>query len=338
VKTICQEWNPDVAHVHNLFVSASPSILHAATRSGVPVVMTLHNYRQICANGLLFRGGKTCVECLGKPVSLAGVWHGCYRDSHLQSAAMATITGVHNLIGTWRNQVDHYVALSSFSRDIFLTAGLPGDRISVKPNFVDLDPGEGDGAGGYAFFAGRLADYKGVEVLLEAWRGLPGNIALKIAGTGPLEDQVKAIAAADPRVQYLGGLDRESTSKAMKSARFLVFPSINFENFPMVIVEAFSTGLPVVASRIGGLGSIVRHGRNGLLFDSGNMEGLAAAMNRMFEMGGREYRSMRAAARGDYFELYAAPLNRRTLATIYEQAIEYRRRLGMGRPESLLVQ
>jgi len=338
VAGICREWKPDVMHVHNLFVSASPSILHAASRHSVPVVMTLHNYRQTCLNGLLFRDGKTCVECLGKTVSIAGIRNGCYRDSHVQSTAMAAITGLHRLVGTWTNQVDHYIALSSFSRDIFLTAGLPADRISVKPNFIDLDPGQGDGSGDYALFAGRLADYKGIQVLLDAWRAMKGKWRLKIAGAGPLEAQVKDFAATDSSVEYLGSLDREATAKAMKAARFLVFPSINFENFPMVIVESLSTGLPVVSSRIGGLGSIIRDGQNGLLFECGNAGSLAAALHKMFAFSSGELGTLRRNARGDYFSLYAAESNRQTLTAIYEQAIAYRRGAGMLRPEPSLVQ
>ena len=337
VAGICEDWKPDVAHVHNVFVSASPSILHACARRGVAVVMTLHNYRQTCVNGLLFRDGKTCVECLGKPVSVAGVRHGCYRDSTVQSAAMASIVGIHKLFGTWSNQVDHYIALSSFSRDVFLTAGLPADRISVKPNFIDRDPGQGDGAGGYALFAGRLADYKGVHVLLDACRILKGKWALKIAGAGPLEKEVKEFAAADPRVDYLGQLDSETTTKAMKSARFLVFPSVNFENFPMVIVESFSTGLPVLASQIGGLGSIVRHECNGLMFDCGDAESLAASMTRLFEMSSRQIESMRAEARSDYCCLYATASNKQSLKAIYEQAIAHRRGAGVANPEPSVV-
>jgi glycosyltransferase involved in cell wall biosynthesis len=343
VARICDEWLPDVVHVHNLFVSASPSVLHACSRRGVAVVMTLHNYRQTCVNGILFRDGRTCVDCLGKPASIAGTIHGCYRQSRLQSLAMTSIIGLHTLIGTWRDHIDHYIALSSFSRDIFLTAGLPADRISVKPNFIDIDPGAGDGTGFYALFAGRLTDYKGIGVLLDAWRTLraqmPNEAAhgasswkLKIAGSGPMESAVRQCAAEDPSVEYLGQLDTEQAREAMKSARFLVFPSINFENFPMVIVEAFSTGLPVVASRIGGLETIVRHRQNGLLFDYGDQLRLAASMKLLFLMPQRELETMRATARGDYFERYTSEANLQKLTSIYERAIAHRQ--GMELPET----
>ena len=152
----------DVAHFHNTFPQISPSGYYAVRRSGIPVVQTLHNFRLICASATLSRNGSVCESCIETKSLLPAIAHACYRNSRPATAALATMLAVHRAAGTYRKQVDLYIALSEFARRKFIEGGLPQDRIVVKPNFVSPDPGAGEGRGDYALFVGRLSEEKGM--------------------------------------------------------------------------------------------------------------------------------------------------------------------------------
>lgn len=160
--------NYDVVHVHNFFPLISPSVYYAASAEGVPVVQTLHNYRLLCPNALFFRKGQICEDCLGKVVPYPGVLNGCYRGNKPLSAGVATMLTTHQIMQTWKEKVDAYIALTEFARKKFIEGGLPAERIFVKPNFVYPDPCVGEGNGGYALFVGRLSVEKGLDTLLAA--------------------------------------------------------------------------------------------------------------------------------------------------------------------------
>ncbi len=188
----------DLVHVHNFFPLISPSIYYAARAAGVPVVQTLHNYRLLCVNGLLFRDGAVCEDCVGR-LPLPGIQHACYRSSVSGSAMVAAMLSTHRAIGTWDNVVGTYIALSDFSRQKFIEGGLPGSRITVKPNFLDGDPAQGEGQGGYALYVGRLSPEKGIGTVLEAWRRSGSTLPLKVVGDGPLSKEVEAASKPCPQ-------------------------------------------------------------------------------------------------------------------------------------------
>jgi len=311
---------PDIVHVHNFFPLLTPSVYDACRAAGVPVVQTLHNYRLLCLNALFFRDGRVCEDCLGIPAPWPGVRHGCYRGSRGASAAVAAMLTVHRVLRTWTVKVDAYIALSDFARAKFIQGGLPAHKISVKPNFVDPDPGPGEGRGGYALFVGRLSPEKGLDTLLAAWMRLGNAVPLKIIGDGPLAPQVKAAAARSSGVEWLGPQSPERVLVLMKDARALVFPSRCYENFPLVIAEAYAVGLPVIAGDLGSTSSLVDHGRTGLRFASGDPAGLAAAVTRL-RARPEERAAMRRAARVEFEQKYTAERNYQTLMEIYGRAM-----------------
>src|SRR5262245_47877410 len=203
-RTLLQKHRPDVVHFHNTFPLISPAAYYAARAEGLAVVQTLHNFRVLCPNALFFRNGRVCEDCLGCAVPWPGVIHRCYRGSRAASAGVTAMLSAHRLLGTWREAVDRYIALTSFSRQKFLQGGLPAGRVVVKPNFLDSDPGCGSGEGGYALFVGRLSAEKGVETLLQAWRVGGALPPLKIVGDGPLAAKVQAAAAGNPLIEWQG--------------------------------------------------------------------------------------------------------------------------------------
>ncbi len=171
----------DVMHVQNFFPLWSPSVYYAAAKRGIPVVQTLRNYRLMCVNHSFFRDGQVCEDCLGRFMPWPGIVHACYKDSRMASGVVAGMIGLHKIMGTWRNRVDLYVALTEFAREKYITGGLPAERIVVNPNFVHPAPLAGTGGGGYALFVGRLSPEKGIPTLLEPsianhWTGSVGRL------------------------------------------------------------------------------------------------------------------------------------------------------------------
>ncbi|HEX4603780.1 MAG TPA: glycosyltransferase family 4 protein, partial [Candidatus Angelobacter sp.] len=238
----------DILHVQNFFPLWSPSVYYAASRHHVPVVQTLHNYRLMCVNSLLFREQHVCEECLGRMFPWRGVMHACYRDSRAASAVVAGMAGVHRLAGTWQKRVAIYIAVSEFARGKYVAGGLPEEKIVVKPNFIHPTPAIGSGGGGYALYVGRLSPEKGIATALEAWKGATGAISLKIVGEGPLAEMVIAASRACPKIEYLGSKLLSEVLDLMRNAEFLVFPSEWYETMGRTVMEAFAVGTPVVAS------------------------------------------------------------------------------------------
>jgi len=249
------------------------------------------------------------------------VRHACYRNSRAASAAVANMLVLHRAIGTWSNTVTRFIALSEFARRKFVSSGMPEDRISVKPNFLADDPGPGQGNGDYLLFVGRLSDEKGIACLLQAWKSLRSKLRLIIAGEGPLAPMVREFAATDPTVQWLGFLDRSRILDLMGKAVALVFPSVWFEAFPLVLAEALAKGLPVIASDLGSMAEIVSHRKTGLLFAPGSPLDLACALQWAFDHRA-EFRTMREQARFEYELKYTAAANYRLLTNIYEAALQ----------------
>jgi glycosyltransferase involved in cell wall biosynthesis len=312
---------PDILHVHNTFPLASPAVIHAAKAEGVPVVMTLHNYRLLCVNAFLFRQGQVCEACLGR-LPWRGALYGCYRESRAASAVVAGMITLHRALGTW-NLVDRFIALTEFARQKFIEGGFPPKKISVKPNFVHPDPGPGEGRGGYALFVGRLSPEKGLGTLLMAWERLGGKVPLKIVGDGPLAPEVQEAQKRIPGVEWLGRKAPEEVYALMGEAAFLVFPSEWYETFGRVAIEAFAKGTPVLAAHIGAVGEVTEDGRTGLNFRPGDPEDLAAKVEWLLAHP-NELARMRKEARAEYEAKYTAEQNYAQLMAIYHEVLSKR--------------
>lgn len=307
-------FRPDVIHVHNTLPLVSPSVFWAAGQAGVPVVQTLHNYRMACLDATFLRDGQICEDCLGK-VPWRGVAHGCYRGSVVQSGAMASMLVLHRGLGTFRRKVTRYIALSEFGRDKLAQAGLPLERISVKPNYLEWrDAGDEAQPRTGGLFVGRLSPEKGVDVLLQALATLP-SAQVQVVGGGPLEQQVRTQLGP----LSLGFQPLPAVMALMQSAGFMVLPSLWYEGFPRTIVEAYACGTPVVASRLGAMAEVIEDGVTGLLFSPGNVQELADKIA-WAQANPAAMRTMGQAARRRYETHYSPEVNYRQLLAIYEQA------------------
>ena len=309
----------EVVHVQNYFPLISPSVYYAAARNRVPVIQSLRNYRLICLSGQLLRDGGPCEDCVGRHLPWPGVYHACYRNSRATSAVVGAMLYGHARIGTWRSKVTRYIALTDFARQKFIEGGLPEERVVVKPNFVDPDPGVGRGEREHALFVGRLAPEKGVEVLIDAWAMLDRPPPLYVLGDGPLEASLKKRACGVDGVTLPGAVDATEMMAYMRNARYAVIPSIWYETFGRVTIEAYACGTPVIASRLGSLEEMVDDGVTGLLFTPGDARDLAEKV-RWAEAHPDEMREMGLAGRRVFEERFTMNRNYGQLMEIYEEA------------------
>jgi glycosyltransferase involved in cell wall biosynthesis len=312
---------PDVVHVHNTFPLISPGIFHAIGDRAARV-LTLHNYRLFCPAGIPMRAGKVCTDCLDARGSLPAMRHGCYRGSRVATAPLAFSVWLRRAMGTWRNQVDAFVALSDFQRNVMADAGLPLAKVHVKPNFYPGLPPvtPWHERGNYVVFAGRLTAEKGVATLLKAWRLWgPGAPELRLAGDGVLRPQLEAMAEGLP-VRFLGQLGGAEAQAQIAGARLLVLPSEWFETFGLVLSEAFAFGTPAAVSNLGPLPSVVRHGHSGVVFQAASPESLLQEVRAAWEAEGCLQR-LGLGARREFEEKYTEDANYAALMEIYEQAM-----------------
>lgn len=295
---------PDVAHFHNTFPLISPAAYAACRKAGVPVVQTLHNYRLICPAATLSRDGLPCRLCVGRRVAWPAVVHRCYRASLAATMAVTLMLALHKLLRTWTSRVDKYIVLTESARVRFIDGGLPGERLVVKPNCVHPDPGIGSHEGGYALFVGRLSRDKGLPIVLDAWERMGGALPLKVVGPEVADPEQSVARREIDGVDWLGAVEHNELLRLMKNATMLIFASPLHEGMPGVILEAFAVGLCVIAADMSGAKALVDDGRNGILFESGNLQALEIAVNRV-----RSDESLRAntglAARVDFTERYA---------------------------------
>jgi len=313
---------PEIIHVHNWFPMLSPSIFVEADTSNIPIVQTLHNFRMICANALLYRDGAVCTDCVGKLFPVDAIVHGCYRNSRAGSAIVAAAFAYHRLAHTW-DGVDQFIAISGFEREILISGGLPAERVAVKPNFVGSEIGKSDGkTEDAALFAGRLSPEKGIRTMLSAWNSGRISFRLKIVGDGPLKEEVTAFAAKNSQVEYLGFQTPEAVYSEMARARFLVFPSEWYETFGRTVIEAFSQGTPVLAADLGGVRELVSEGVTGYCFPPGDVNTLVEKT--LCFSASEEYKRMRLNCRSLFLSKYTAEVNYTLLEEIYAKAISIR--------------
>ncbi|MFJ9077507.1 glycosyltransferase [Streptomyces sp. NPDC102278] len=323
---------PDVVHVHNVFPLLSPAVLAACADAGVPAVATLHNYTQVCPPGTLQRAGRPCTECVGA-APLPAVRHGCYRNSRPATVPLAVSLSVNRR--RWWSGVERFFCISGAQRDVLVRAGMPADRLVVKHNFVPEPGTVRTGDGEHLLHLGRLAEAKGVRLLMAAWDELAAGggvgVPLVIAGSGPLEREVTAWAAGRDDVRYVGLYDQAQCRQAIARSVAVVAPSTWLEAFGLVVVEAMAAGVPAVAAGHGAFVELVEDGVSGLLHRPGEPASLAACMRRITADADRN-RAMGRAARRRYEEGFSPAVGLERLVEGYRTAIAVRYGGGQDAP------
>ncbi len=322
LRRMIADFQPDVVHVHNTFPKLSPSVFWASRRAGVPVVQTLHNFRHVCANALLLRDGKRCEQCVGR-LPWPALQNRCYSNSLARTAVVATINSLHRMLGTYTRAVDAYILLNDFSREIFLRGDFPSHKLVVKPNFVPVSSLGNVPRKPQIVFAGEFTRNKGLPLLMEAWSTAAlDNFNLVLIGDGPGRKSMKEQYANVPRVTWCGRLPRSSVLEQLAASRFLVFPSLAYENCPMVVLEALSAGTPVVAANHPSLRSMIGHQREGLLFEAGDPLALAAALQDALATDDETWSRWSGAARSTQAERFSEDASYGQLMVIYRSVIQ----------------
>ncbi|GAB3453074.1 glycosyltransferase family 4 protein [Actinophytocola sediminis] len=307
---------PDVVHLHNTFPLLSPAVVAACADAGVPAVATLHNYTMVCTPGTLFRDGRICTDCVGGS-PLPAVRHGCYRGS-----AVATVPGALSQVVNrrrWRTGVSRFFCISAAQRALLVDAGMPAERLVVKHNFVPDTGVRRTGAGEHVLFLGRLAEEKGLRLLMRAWELAGIDRPLVIAGTGPLETVVSSWAAGRDDVRYVGLADRARCRELTARAVAVVAPSTWLETFGLVVVEAMAAGVPAVAPAHGAFVELVEDGRTGLLHRPDDPLALADALRAIVDP--ERNAAFGVAARHRYEQDFTPEVGLTRLLSGYESAI-----------------
>ncbi|MGW7685867.1 glycosyltransferase family 4 protein [Kribbella sp. NPDC054772] len=313
---------PDVVHIHNTFPLLSPSVLYACRLAGVPAVVTLHNYKLLCASGDFFRDGSVCHNCAGgNPAS--GILHRCYRGSALATGTTVLNTRGHR--GSWRDLVSAYIFISDSQRRLMAEMDFDLERTFVKHNIVPYDGPVGGPRQRQVTYVGRLDAAKGAPLLMKGWdayRAAAGDDALRlvIAGGGPMLDQVKAWAAERPSVELRGLMSKPEVFQLIAGSRAVVLPSEWEETFGLVVVEAMAVGVPPLASGHGSFPELITDGVDGALFDPGEPDGMAKLLLDV-DHSPERYAELGRQARKTYENHHRTDQNVERLLDIYRFAI-----------------
>jgi glycosyltransferase involved in cell wall biosynthesis len=314
------ENRPDVVHLHNTHFAIGPIAIRVAKKAGIPVVLTLHNYRLLCPSATLSINGTLFTDSVNASFPWKAVRKKVYRNSALQTFWLAFIIWFHKKAGTWR-MIDKYILLTGFAKSLFIHSsfGVDAERFVIKSNFKDPAADYPARKKGHFLFVGRLSPEKGIKVLLDAF--CRSNFELHIAGDGPLKQDVLDAIGSSKKIRLLGNLDKENVELAMKECTALVFPSVWYEGMPMTIIEAFSAGTPVIAGNLGAMASLIIHGYNGLHYEAANADALAKRLNDWQNMTYQEQDAYRRNALNTYDTHYTPEQNKKLLLNIYQNLL-----------------
>jgi glycosyltransferase involved in cell wall biosynthesis len=309
--------HPDVIHVHNIYPKISPSIFIAAAKRKIPVVMTVHNYRLVCPNGLFYSHGQICRRCEGGR-ELNALLRNC-EENWLKSLGYALRNWNARRKRYFLDGVSLFLCLTQFQASVLTKAGFPQERIKILPNTLARD-GETviQWEGSYIGFAGRLAESKGVNMLIQLAKELP-DIVFKVAGSGELENGL--YGEMPKNIEFLGHLDERGMRAFYRGCKVLIFPSKCYEGMPIVLLEAMQQGIPVICSRLGGLPDIVVNGETGFVVTHDDLQAfkdkLVLLLNDQIL-----YRDVSSNAMARYNEIHNLDRYKRSLMEFYQMVLE----------------
>ncbi|QPH40895.1 glycosyltransferase family 4 protein [Pedobacter endophyticus] len=310
-----------VLHVHNWFFTASPSILWAAKLLKVTVFVTLHNYRMICPSATLTHNGKPFLNSMSNSFSWQAIKMGVYRNSSLLTFNLVFSNWLHHKLGTWQ-LAKKYITLTDHTKTVFENSYLKAltTKFVTKPNFTPAPKSTNQPrADDHFLFVGRLSVDKGVEVLLSAFQC--SEHKLTIIGEGPLQQMVAQFARTHKNITYLGFQSKEVVEQELNKCTALLFPSIWYETFGLVMIEAFATSTPVIAGNYSSASLIVQHGYNGLHYENGNAMKLKQTLDNWMAFDTAKRNRYRQNAYQTYLQKYTAKQNFDQLMDIYQSGL-----------------
>ncbi len=321
LKKVIDEFKPDMAHAHNVYGRVTTSALDVLAGKGIPVVMTLHDYKLVCPSYRFMYDDRICEDCKGGRFFMA-VRNRCHKGSVAASAVYAFESYFNEWLKKYRKNVRFFISPSHFLKDKFVEFGWPKERIKYMSNFINVSEFSAEYApGDYILFLGRLSKEKGVGTLVNAFMATEGlKMPLVIAGDGPSRTFLEEVASADKRIRFVGHLSGETLARTTQKAAVVVVPSEWYENAPMSILEAFSYGKPVIGATIGGIPEMIEHGVNGFLFNPGDANSLKRALEQFAALDAARIEAMGRAARGKVERYHSPDLHYQELIDVYREA------------------
>ncbi len=321
---------PDVIHLHNWHYAASPAVIRAAKKKGVPVVHTLHNFRLLCPSGTLLHNNTISSEYLTQRFPWQAVRHRVYRNSYLQTLWLAFAIWINKKNGTWAS-IDKYIVLTDHAKQIFQSSGIMSkEKIVVKPNFISDIKADECERGTHFLYTGRLSEEKGIDLLLRAFAR--SGHTLKIIGQGPLSSLVEDYAAKYKNIIYLGFKNKEFIVQELRVCSAFIFSSIWFEGNPLTIIEALACGTAVLAPALGAMQSMITNGYNGWHFKPGSEEDLIEKLNGWQQLSSGQKAVFYTNARQSYIDNYTPSKNFEKLISIYKSVVNH----GKTKPVELV--
>ncbi len=315
ITALIDRFQPDVAHVHNIFLMVSPAVYDACFDKQIPVVQTLHNYRFFCLNGTLYRQNHICEDCSSGKF-YPGIIHKCWQNSYPASWLLGrVIKTLHEK--DYLKRINGFIAVSRFCQQKYLNYGFSPENFFVKPNFIISDPGFVEKKENFALFVGALREYKGISYLLQSWKRFH-PFPLKIIGDGPLRKSLQKKFLCK-EIEWLGQKGYPQTLEYIKKARCLILPSQCYETFSRVVIEAFACGTPVLVSRIGALQELIEDEKTGLLFESASRDAIEKCVSRFIALESKKLSQIVRNAREVYEEKFTAEKNYGLLMAIYQK-------------------
>lgn len=320
---LLKQFPPDIAHAHNIYGRLTTSVLDLLYEKGIPVLMTLHDYKLICPTYLLMCNGHICEDCKGGKFYMA-VRNRCHKDSWLASAIYTLESYFNQWLGKYRRNIKLFIAPSLFMRDKFIEFGWPESQIEYIPNFIDLFefPPQYE-RGDYFVCLGRLSSEKGLFTLVEAFKRVKfDNARLLLVGEGPIRRRLEKLANGDLRIRFTGYLSGNELRQTTRQSLAVIIPSECYENAPVSILESMALGKPVIASRIGGIPEMIVEGVNGYLFEPGSVDDLEEKIDLILSKPDSVIMEMGRSGRKKIERDHTSELHYERLMTVYRRALQ----------------
>lgn len=312
------ELRPDMVHLHNIYHHLSTSILAPIRASGIPCVQTLHDYKLACPNYKMLTEGSPCERCKGGKYFEA-VKHRCLTSSFAGNMLAAFEMGIVKGRQNYERTVRAFICPSRFMAEKMIAWGEPASKMHIIANPVESSTDTALGDEKYVLAIGRLSPEKGFDIAIRAIAAVPG-VELRIAGSGPQLDALQqCVQNGTGKVVFQGFADIHTLAVLRRHARAVIVPSLFYENAPLVVLEALAQGVPIIASRIGGLPELIEDGVSGYLVSPGDAGELAVAISRIMKLPPDEWNELSTAARARAKELYGWKMHQQALETLYHE-------------------
>ncbi|MGH9195069.1 MAG: glycosyltransferase [Acidimicrobiia bacterium] len=312
-------FSPQVIHLHNAYPSLGPAVHQVARRQGVPLLMTVHNYRLRCPNAFMFTEGSNCNRCEGGRY-LNALTHNCF-TSRTQAAGYVAGLWTHRFVLGLEEKVALFLCPSRFIANKLLKWGFPEEKVLVVPNFTEGPISVSNAPGTYGAYLGRLSPEKGLDVLVQAL-AIAGDPPFRIVGDGPSSASLQATAKqlGLRNLKFMGRVEPDEVNELLNEIRFLAMPSVWNENAPLAALEAMAHARPLVLSNVGGLTELAADGA-GITIEPGDPNALAGGIQDLMDDDGR-CRELGGTARRLWEQKFNPQVHRSELEAAYRTAIE----------------